>query len=80
MVPTLPIKFTTVNIVKILTRTLACIYSIIHRIRQTIFYAGVLCRILSGAMLSIRTKGDFDLFYDFHMVEFRRCSCGTWVI
>ena len=31
---------------------------------------GVLYRILRGAMLSIRAKGDFYLFYDFHMVEF----------
>ena len=31
---------------------------------------GVLYRILSGAMLLIRTKGEFYLFYDFHMVEF----------
>ena len=76
MVPTLQIKFTTVNIVKLLTRTLASIYSIIHRIRQTIFYNHFMAfRIyawrlyLSGAMLSIRTKGDFYLFYDFHMVE-----------
>ena len=38
MVHTLPIKFPTVNIVKLLTRILACIYFIIHRIRQTIFY------------------------------------------
>ena len=89
MVPTLPIKFTTVNIVKLLTRTIAGIYSTIHRISQTIFYyqymtfrryAGVLYRILSGAMLSIRTKGDFYLFYDFHKVEFWRYSCDTWVL
>ena len=62
MVPTLPIKFTTVNIVKLLTRTLACIYSIINRIRQTIFYNqfmvleamyGILYRIWGGAMLSV---------------------------
>ena len=32
--------------------------------------SGVLYRILSGAMLSIRTKGDFYLFNDFHMAEF----------
>ena len=38
MDPTIQIKFTTVNIVKLLTRTLACINSITHRIRQTIFY------------------------------------------
>ena len=38
MVPTLPIKFTTMNIVKLLTRTLVCMYSIIHKICQTIFY------------------------------------------
>ena len=30
---------------------------------------GVLYRNLSGVMLSIRTKGDFYIFYDFHMVE-----------
>ena len=89
MVPTLPVKFTTVNIVKSLTRTLTCIYSIIHRIRQTIFYnqfltledmPAVLYKILSGAMLSIRPKVDFYPFYNFHMVEFWRCSCGTWVL
>ena len=27
-------------------------------------------RILSGAMLSIRTVNDFYRFYDFHLVEF----------
>ena len=36
MVPTLSVKFMTVNIVKLFTRTLACTYSIIHSIRQTI--------------------------------------------
>ena len=78
MVPTLPVKFMTVNIVKLLTRTLASIYSIIHRIRQTIFYNQFMTfriyawrfRLLSGAMLSIRTKSDFYQFYNFHMVEF----------
>ena len=78
MVPTLSIKFTTVNIVKLLSRTLAYIYSIIYRIRQYFITSlclledmpGVLYRILSGAMLSIRTKGDFYPFYNFHMEEF----------
>ena len=35
-VPTLSIKFMTVNTVKLFTRTLACTYSFIHRIHQTI--------------------------------------------
>ena len=38
MVPTISIKFMTVNIVKLFTRTLAYAYFIIHRIRQTIFF------------------------------------------
>ena len=79
MVSTLPIKFTTVNIVKLLTQTLACIYSIIHKCTKLYFIIsfglledmpGFLYRFLSGAVLSIRTKCDFYLFYDFHMVEF----------
>ena len=41
---------------------------------------GVLYRISSGATLSIRAKGDFYLFYDVHMVEFCRCSCGNWIL
>ena len=36
MVPTLSIKFTTVNIVRLFTRTLACAYSIINKIRHLI--------------------------------------------
>ena len=52
--------------VKLLTRTLACLYSIIHRVRQSIFYnqfmilegmPGVLYSILCSVLLSIRTKG-----------------------
>ena len=36
MVPTFTVKFMTLNIVKLFTRTLACMYSIIHKIRQAI--------------------------------------------
>ena len=64
MVPTLPIKFTTVNIVELLTRTLACIYSITEFAKQYFitslwlleYMPGALYKILSDAMLSIRKK------------------------
>ena len=67
MVPTLPIKFTTVNTVKLLTRTLAYILSYTEFAKLYFITSlwiledmpGVLYRILSGAMLSIKTKGDY---------------------
>ena len=50
IVPTLSVKFMTVNTVKLFSRTLACAYSVI----------GVLC-----GNVVYKTPGHFYLFYDF---------------